>query len=292
LERYLKTLTVLLFFTGLSAGCGRAPTAPDAMLTLTAVFPLEGSTAGTTTARLFGSGFREGMRLTVGGVSGVKYTVANPARIDLTMPPHSPGVVDIVLTSLSGEVLRLTGSFTYVDRPPPVVTHLTPARISTQGSSIYIKGTGFSPGTSVRIDGTIASVFFYEDTLYTAAPAHLAGAVDVVVTNLDGQAVRLPRALTFAPPESFDFNGSWEGDADDGSHQGTVIRFTIQDNVMVSLACGAVANLLAVPYPTVTQGQISSMGAGITGRITSDGEAQGSINIAPCINHVWTASKK
>jgi hypothetical protein len=292
LERYLKALTVLMLVVGACAGCGRGPTEPDGPLALTSVVPREGASAGTTTARLYGAGFSLGMTVTVGSALVEKYTLVNPHAIDLTMPPHSPGVVDIVVTAGSDEVSRLAGVFTYVDYPPPAVTNMTPTRISTEGSALSITGTGFRSGASVTFDLARVSAFFYGDTLYTSAPPHPAGAVDVVVTNIDGQTVRVPGALTYAPPESFDFNGDWEGDADDGSHDGTVIRFTIRDNVMVSLSCGAGADLLPMPAPTVAGGRISSVGASITGRITSEGVATGSINLPPCGGRMWGASKK
>jgi hypothetical protein len=279
-----RPMAGILALSIMSAGCS----SPSA----TAVVPPVGSSVGGTTARLFGTGFRAGMTLTVGDARVVDYALLGSTIIDLTLPPHAPGVVDIVLTSPSDEGSRLVGVFTYVDYPPPVVATLAPTRVSTQGSPVYIKGTGFTSGTSVTIDGTRASVLLYADTLYTAAPPHLEGTVNVVVTNADGQTVRLVRALTYAAPESFDFNGEWEGEADNGFHEGTVIRFTIRNNVMVSLACGAGSNLLPIPAPLVVRGQISSVGNSVTGRTTSEGVAEGSIAIAPCGGHVWSASKK
>lgn len=290
MERSLKALTILMFFIGVCAGCGDGPTAPDAPLAVTAVAPMLGSSVGGTTARLFGTGFRVGMTLTVGGTRVADYVLVSSTMIDLTMPPHPPGVVDIVLTSPSDEVSRLAGVFTYVYYPPPAVTDLAPNRISTRGSELTIKGTGFTSGTSVTIDGAGLPVFFYKDTLYATAPPHLEGTVDVVVTNADGQAVRLVRALTYAAPESFDFNGEWAGWA--GDEDDTVIRFTIRNNVMVSLACGAGTDLLPVPAPTVAGGQISSIGGIVTGRITSDGVANGTIAIPPCGGRAWGATKK
>jgi hypothetical protein len=294
-ERCSKALTILMSFAVVCAGCDPGPIEPsetDAPLALKRIVPAEGSSIGITTARMFGTGFRSGMTLTIGNTQLVEYILVSSTMIDLTMPPHSAGVVDIVLTYRSDAVSRLAGGFTYIDYPPPTVTNMTPTRVSTEGSVLSITGTGFREGTTVKVDGAVVSAFLYEGTLYTSAPPHAAGAVDVVVTNIDGQAVRLPGALTFAPPESFDLNGDWEGEADNGSHDGTVIRFTIVDDNMVSLACGAGANILPVPWPIVVRGKISSVGGSITGRVTSEGQVAGSINIAPCTASVWNATRK
>lgn len=296
MERSIRALTVLMFCVGVCVGCGDGlPGGPSDSrpkeFALTLVTPVEGSMAGGTNARLVGTGFpAAAMTLTVGGARVVDYVRIDSTRINFTTPAHVPGAVDIVLTSPSGDVSQLAGAFTYVG--PPVVTGLSPARVSTEGSPLYIKGTGFTWGTTVTIDGARMSATFYVDTLYTSAPLHAVGAVEVVVTNPDGQSVRLPGALTYATPESFDLSGDWEGIADNGSHDGTVIRFTIQDNVMVSLSCGTGADLLPVPAPSVAKGRISSVGGSVTGRITSEGVAEGKIVIAPCGDHVWGAGKR
>lgn len=292
--RSIRALTALMSFVGVCLGCddpGRMR--PSDVLSLMSVAPGAGSSFGGTKARLTGTGFAGAFTLTVGGTPVAQYARVSSTAIELTMPPHSAGVADIVLTSLASanEVVRLAGAFSYIDYPPPVVSDVSPSRVSTEGSVLYIKGTGFTAVTTVTIDGRRVSAFHHEGTLFTSAPPHAEGVVDVVVTNADGQTVRVSGGLSYARPESFDFNGNWEGGADNGAHDGTVIRFTIEDSVMISLSCGG-ADVLPEKAPTVALGRIASMDGRITGRITSEGQAEGQITIAPCGSHSWGATKK
>ena len=48
-----------------------------------------------------------------------------------------------------------------------------------------------------------------EDALYLSTPAHAAGTVEVIVTNPDGRAAS--GTFTYASPATFDFNGDWQG---------------------------------------------------------------------------------
>ena len=183
-----------------------------AALTLTSVVPTRGSSAGGTVVRLNGTGFFDAMVATVDGTIVHGLVVISPTSAELAMPPHARGPVAIAVASPSGHLSWLAGAYEYNDPLPlPVVTDVWPTTVSTQGAPLRIKGTGFTGGTDVTIDGVALPTFFYEGTLYTEAPPHAAGVVDVVVTNPDGQAVRWSGALTYAPPEFFDFNGTWEG---------------------------------------------------------------------------------
>ena len=60
---------------------------------------------------------------------------------------------------------------------------------SSGGTAVTISGTGFAAGATVSLGGTAASnVSVVSSSSITATtPAHAAGAVNVVVTNSDGQ---------------------------------------------------------------------------------------------------------
>lgn len=75
---------------------------------------------------------------------------------------------------------------TFADLDAPVITTLTPDEGPAAGGTLVaIVGTGFQTVTAVEFDGTpAASYFVLSSTLIHAyAPAHAAGAIDVVVTN-------------------------------------------------------------------------------------------------------------
>ncbi len=161
-----------------------------------------------------------------------------------------------------------------------------------------ITGTGFkvrppgSPGgpdsasmTVTLGDIALAGYVVSSTTAVFLAPAHGAATVDVVVTNMDGQADRLAGGYTYAPPESFDFNGNWLGDAySEGAE--TEMRFTIHNNTLTSATCGS-ATVTFSPPPLVSNGEFAFFpfgndGVGISGRIVSPFSAVGKINMSPC----------
>ena len=92
-------------------------------------------------------------------------------------------------------------------------------------------------------------------------PAHAAGSVDVVVRNPDGQSVTLSAAYTFAPPETFDFNGNWFAFLGNGNDD--PFSFTVEGNSLVSLRCYEGTHVtLASPLP-ISHGEVAASVNGI-----------------------------
>jgi large repetitive protein len=92
-----------------------------------------------------------------------------------------------------------------VTAPAPTVVSVSPSSGTIAGgTAITISGTNFLAGATVKLGGVAASgVTVVGATSITAVtPAHAAGAVDVTVTNPDGQAGTLNSAFTFSagPP--------------------------------------------------------------------------------------------
>jgi hypothetical protein len=125
--------------------------------------------------------------------------------------------------------------------------------------------------------------------------AHAAGTVDVVVTNPGGLFTRLTGAYTFAPPDSFDFNGEWVAHA--GAEYETDMRFTIRNDTLVSVSCGGSAALTFSSPPAVHNGDFSFVGddgLAISGTLVSPVNAVGTINIpdvTACRAARWWADK-
>lgn len=93
--------------------------------------------------------------------------------------------------------------------PPPTVDAIDPATGSTLGgTSVTITGTGFISGATVSIGGNAATsvVVVDSETITAIAPAHAAGAVDVVVTNPDTQSDTLAGGFTYAAPTLSSFS--------------------------------------------------------------------------------------
>jgi len=280
----------------LGNACGPSPAVlSPTTLTVTSIFPDNGSTFGSASS-IVGTGFAAGDVVRIDGVLA-NTVVANPTVIRVTMPAHASGRVDVTVTDASGATATLPHGYNYVVVDPPVVTRITPAAgFPGGGNMVTVEGTGFQWATTVTIDGVVPELVQFgavrtDTSLPVYAPAHAAGSVDVVVTNPDGQMHRISGGYTYAPPETFDFNGVWKGF---GWETNTPITFTIQNNVLVSVSCGSASNHSFSPAPVVSQGQFSVKGAdgSMAGQIWSPIEAQGTIDVPGCpATFGWFAAK-
>jgi hypothetical protein len=89
--------------------------------------------------------------------------------------------------------------------PAPTVSGVSPNSGPTAGgTSITITGTGFLSNATVSVGGSAASsVAVVNSTTITAlTPAHVAGTVDVVVTNSDAQSGTNTGGFTYVAPQS------------------------------------------------------------------------------------------
>lgn len=89
--------------------------------------------------------------------------------------------------------------YSYIAAAAPTVTSVAPAT-GAGGTAVTITGTGFVSGATVAFDGIPAtSVVFVSGTSLTCvAPAHAAGAVNVVVRNPDLQTGTAINAFTYS----------------------------------------------------------------------------------------------
>jgi hypothetical protein len=176
----------------------------------------------------------------------------------------------------------------------PAIAVLSPDTGSTGGSTpLKITGSGFQPGAVVLVDGIAMSAFVLDSrTIYACAPPHDAGRVDVVIMNPDGSSALMTNGYTFVSPRTFDFNGDWIGVA--GSEHQMELRFTVRNNVLVSVSCGTSGAVTFTPPPAVEHGEFSIVrqdGVGISARIVSASEAVGTINLEPCPYTNWIATR-
>jgi hypothetical protein len=285
-------------FAAMALGCGELVSAPSSVppvLSVTAIAPNTGSTAGTSAVKITGTGFQPGATVTVDGTL-MNATVVSSTNIAVNMPAHATGTVDVVVANRPGEGVRVPGGYTYV-LILPAITQLAPTAVTTGGGAwVSITGTGFQAGATVSIDGRIQSRIFNPNNgirMDVRTEAHTAGAVDLVVTNPDGQTMRVPQGLTYTSPGSLNFNGDWLGSVGEieSPHE---IRLTIQNNVLISLSvsCGASQLTFALPA-MVTNGEFSVAGSGgsLTGRILTDKAVTGTHNLGPCPGPDWFAWK-
>lgn len=106
-------------------------------------------------------------------------------------------------------VFSITATYTLGSTvPAPVVDFLISGNgVTTGGSYIWVCGSNFATvgNVTVTFDGIAATDVFVEadaTTIYCTTPAHAAGAVDVKVTNPDGQSVTLSQGFTYTGPQA------------------------------------------------------------------------------------------
>jgi len=175
----------------------------------------------------------------------------------------------------------------------PSVTSILP-NVGSIGGATEVKIAGANLGTTVTFGGVAVQGRFFagNPAMYLSAPAHAAGAVDVVVTGQGGQLVTLTAAYTYVSPLTFDFNGNWAsyGQTD----QDGLIVFTIRDNLLLSVSCGPDVMLTFSPPRPVTNGEFSvagDNGVEFSGRIVADSGATGTIKLGAC-ESAWRGRKQ
>jgi hypothetical protein len=292
-RRLLPVLSATLAVALVVYGCGDGGLHPTP-LSVTRVSPNNGASAGATVVTISGTGFKAGATVTMNGV--VTNTLfVQPTAISVTTAAHAVGAVDVVVTNPDGQSASLTGGYTYVFVPPPVLLSISPAVGSTEGGvMLEVLGTGFT-NVTLTIGGVRAALTSSLSTsLSTVAPPGAEGPADVVLTNADGQSSTLKNGFTYLPPSSFDFNGDWYGIIGQ-THE---LSFTIRDNTLVSASCAGSSNLVTAHEPVpVANGSFSSFSVKsppnvFKGRILADGVAAGSLIGTSGCDSNWLAHKR
>lgn len=278
----------------ITLGCGRRPWEPQLELLTSlagsiSISPSEGgSSVAATVAKIKGAGFSSDATVTVDG-SRVDATVLDPFTISLTMPAHAAGTVNVtVSTPHNQRQVSVAGGYTYVG--PPVISEVLPNIGSTGGGTpINILGTGVWRAKTVMVDGIVSNFEWDwpDDSLFLSAPAHAAGTVAVIVTDLYGQSGS--GEFTYTSPDTFDFNGDWRA-----WEAPPNFLLTIRDNTVVSISCGSASSLTLDPPPVVANGEFSfadSGGVSLAGKIVSPNFATGTISVASCLSQKWIAKK-
>lgn len=173
--------------------------------TLTTAAPDTGDVGGGTLVRLTGTGFNAGTTVSFGGTAATQVSLVSSTELDAVTPRHLPGAVDVVV-STDGAIATLANGFTFT-RGAPTLEAVAPVSGPIAGGTLLtLSGTGFAPGASITVGGGAATdVVIVSSVLARAVvPAHAAGAVDVVFTNDDAQAVTLARGFTYVAPPSND----------------------------------------------------------------------------------------
>lgn len=154
------------------------------------ISPNTGDIAGGEPVTITGFRFTGATSVTIGGTEVSSFTVVDDSHITTTTPAHNAGTANVTVTTPVGTGTG-TNLFTYTEVPllAPTVLSVFPNTGSIDGgTAVTITGTSFVNVSSVTIGGTEVSSFTVVDdqNIETTTPAHLAGAVNITVTNPSG----------------------------------------------------------------------------------------------------------
>lgn len=183
--------------------------------------------------------------------------------------------------------------------PPTVAAFSVNIGSTGGGTPLKLVGTNLQRGASVTFGEATVTSNSYDPrdapgtSLVITTPAHAAGQVDVTVTNPDRSSAKLSQRYEYAPQQSFDLNGTWEGTSMDGQH--ATIQFTIANNVLVNASCQDLKNTtVSLSTPTINGDFLSEGPDGfrLSGRIVSPSDAIGRLTAPACgSDTLWLASK-
>jgi len=170
------------------------------------ISPTSGPTSGGTPVTISGTNFASGATVTFGATAATSVVVVSSAEITATTPAETAGTVNVVVTNSNGQNGTLTNGYTYTASPAP--TSISPTSGTTSGGTpVTISGTNFASGATVTFGATAATnvVVVSSTTITATTPAHAAGAVNVVVTNSNGQSGTLTNGYTYTSSGTITF---------------------------------------------------------------------------------------
>ena len=153
-----------------------------------------------------------------GGTTASPYNSWSDTKVVCVTPAHTAGAVGVVLTRNDGRSGTGPAPLGYTYIPDPVITTVVPSSGTTDGgTSVTLTGTNFgsSRGTGiVKFGGTLATSYtsWSDTTVVCVTPAHVAGAIDVVLTRSDGRIGTKASGYTYilpaAPSDNLAFDPS------------------------------------------------------------------------------------
>jgi hypothetical protein len=158
-----------------------------------AVNPPLGSISGGTQLSVQGSGFRAGLRVVLGaniyaeGVPG-GVVLVSPNELQLVTSATSEGVHDLVVIDETGVEGRASLAFEATSLPV-LESVFPPTGSAAGGTELVLRGSGFVPGSLVRIDGVAQSQLVYDGPtrmLLTTEPGVAGGPYLLEVENPSG----------------------------------------------------------------------------------------------------------
>jgi len=155
-----------------------------------AVVPNGGSLSGGNTVAVNGVNFLAASQVTIGGTACAPTTFVSSTQLNCTIPAgvYAASSVNVVVDNQDSQTHTLANGYSF--RPAPTLTSIAPnAGALAGGTLITITGTGFVTGATATVDGApcTSPTVVNSTTLTCTTIAHVAGTVNAVVLNTDGQ---------------------------------------------------------------------------------------------------------
>jgi len=184
-------------------------------LSLARVLESVGEPAGGERVAIFGAGLSNGSdvglpEVRFGSVKGEGALVLDDGQLNVSVPAHAPGLVDVTVLLPDGQEATLQDAYLYSG--PIAITAITPTVASIDGGiQVEVSGAGFATDTRILIGGRMLedAKRVDERTIVGKVPSRLASdaafdpQVDVIATNGFEQRT-LERAFTYVTPLTLD----------------------------------------------------------------------------------------
>lgn len=178
-------------------------TLPENAPAVASVNPNAGPIAGGQTVAFYGSDFVNGAIAKIGSMTCASTTYVSATQLTCITAAGSAGVYAATVVNPDGQDGSLIPGYSY--QPAPQVTGVIPSSGSWQGgTTVTITGSGFVTGAIATLEGVACASMTIDNptTITCVTPARAAGAtggkaVDVVVTNADGQTGSMVKGYTY-----------------------------------------------------------------------------------------------
>ncbi len=211
-QTYIANATGGYTVTVTTSGCTSSPSAstvvtvnPNPNATITAPASMMSTSSNTASVANAGVGATYAWSITNGTINSGNGTNS----INFTAGAVGTLTLQVTVTTAAGCSDTKSANVTVtVFLPPVTVTSVSPTSGTwLGGTSVTVNGTGFLNGATVTFGGSAATnvVFFGPTKLTAKTPAHVAGAVNVVVTNPNTASGTLTNGYTYK--HTFDANG-------------------------------------------------------------------------------------
>ena len=121
-----------------------------AALSLGRIFASTDKATGGARVTITGTGFEQGMTVTFGEVEGSYVLAIDDTRLNVDVPPHDPGLVDVTVTRLDGMSATLEEAFLYQSPIELSAIDVTEGLI-TGGGVMTVTGAHFDEETRILV---------------------------------------------------------------------------------------------------------------------------------------------